>query len=317
MREVGAGELLDALGMPAPGAAPPAAQEEQLLLAAARRRGTWARLRRQRVAMLCLVVISFFSLAALLAPWLAPHDPNFQFDAGLSDAGAPVGSSAQFLLGADTAGRDVLSRLLFGARISLTVGVLATVLTVVVGVGLGAIAGFFGGWAEVIIMRLVDIMLAFPVVLLGLAAAAIFSPSVSTAIVVIAATQWMYMARVVYTLVLILKELEFVTAARAIGAGNARIVVRHILPHLAPVVITYATLGVGVSILLEATLSFLNAGVPQPTASWGSMISSGLQYYRADPQLVLYPGLILAVVVLTFNLLGDGLNHALEHRLQR
>jgi peptide/nickel transport system permease protein len=290
------------------------AEEEQAQVAAARRRSTWARLRRQRMAMASLAVIVLFVLAAVLAPWLAPHDPNFQFDSGLSATGAPLGSSPQFPLGTDTAGRDVLSRLLFGARISLTVGLLATALMATVGVALGAIAGFFGRWAEVVIMRLVDIMLAFPVVLLGLAAAAIFSPSVATAIIVIAATQWMYVARVVYSMVQTLKEWEFVAAARAVGVGNWRIIVRHIAPHLVPVVVAYSTLGVGISILLEATLSFLNAGVPQPTASWGAMISAGLTYYRADPPLVLYPGVALAVVVLAFNMLGDGITRALEAR---
>jgi peptide/nickel transport system permease protein len=135
-----------------------AAVEEEQALAAARRRSTWARMQRQRVALASLVVIVLFVLAAILTPWLAPHDPNFQYDSGLSAAGAPLGSTAQFPLGADTAGRDVLSRLLFGARISLTVGVLATALMATVGVALGAIAGFYGGWAAVVIMRLVDIM---------------------------------------------------------------------------------------------------------------------------------------------------------------
>ncbi len=280
----------------------------------AARPSAWARLRRRRAAMASLVVILFFVVAAILAPWLAPHDPNYQFDAGLSAIGAPVGPSTQFPLGSDTAGRDVLSRLIFGGRISLTVGLLATLLTVTLGVALGAISGFFGGWAEVVITRLIDIMLAFPVVLLGLAAAAIFSPGVLTTIVVIATTQWMYMARVVYSLVLSLKEWQFVEAARATGVGDWRIVTRHITPHLVPVVVAYSTLGVGVSILLEATLSFLNAGVPQPTASWGAMISGGLTYYRADPTLVLYPGLILAVVVLAFTILGDGITRSVEMR---
>ena len=288
--------------------------EELALAAAIRRRGIWPRLRRQRVAMLCLVIIVLFVLIAILAPWLAPHDPNFQFDAGLSDSGTPVGTSAQFPLGSDTSGRDVLSRLIFGARISLTVGILATLLTATVGVALGAVAGYFGGWAGTVITRLIDIMLAFPVVLLGLVAAAVFSPSVLTTIVVIAATQWMYMSRVVYSMVLGLKEWQFVEAARATGVGDWRIVVRHIMPHLIPVVIAYSTLGVGISILLESTLGFLNAGVPQPTASWGVMISAGLTYYRADPPLVLYPGLILAVVVLAFTVLGDGLTRAIEAR---
>lgn len=292
----------------------PAASEEPALGTTLRQRGTWFRLRRQRVAMLCLAIILLFVLVAVLAPWLAPHEPNFQFDSGLSDAGTPLGSSAQFPLGTDTTGRDVLSRLIFGARISLTVGILATALTATVGVALGAIAGYFGSWVGVVITRLIDIMLAFPVVLLGLVAAAVFSPSVPTTIVVIAATQWMYLSRVVYSMVLGLKEWQFVEAARATGVGDWRIVARHIAPHLVPVVIAYSTLGVGVSILLESTLGFLNAGVPQPTASWGVMISAGLTNYRGDPPLVLYPGIVLAVVVLAFTVLGDGLTRAIEAR---
>ncbi|HWE62411.1 MAG TPA: ABC transporter permease, partial [Chloroflexota bacterium] len=222
-------------------------------IAAIKRHGTWARLRRQRVAMVCLVIIVIFVLAAVLAPLLAPHDPNFGYTSGLTLDGRPLGSSATFLLGTDTTGRDVLSRLLFGARISLTVGVLATLLQITLGLALGAVAGYYGGWTEIVITRIVDIMLAFPVVLLGLTAAAIFNPSVTTTILVIAATQWMYMARVVYSMVLSLKEWQFVEAARAVGAGDWRIVWRHILPHLSPVVIAYSTLGIGVSILLEAT----------------------------------------------------------------
>ncbi len=279
------------------------AEEDRILAAAARRRGLWAGLRRQRVAMVCLGIILVFVLAALLAPILAPHDPNFGYDDGLTLSGAPLGSSAKFLLGTDPTGRDVLSRLLYGSRISLTLGV-----------ALGAIAGFFGGWAEIIITRLIDITLAFPVVLLGLATAAIAGPSITTAIVVIAATQWMYMARVVYSQVQSLKEWEFVTAARSVGIGEWRIVIRHIAPHMTPLVIAYSTLTIGTSILLEATLSFLGAGVPKPTASWGSMISDGLTYYRADPALVLYPGLAIAVVVFAFTLLGDGLTRAIEVR---
>jgi peptide/nickel transport system permease protein len=282
--------------------------------ATTRRYGTWARLRRQRMAIVCLVIIVLFVIAALLAPLLAPHSPNFGYDDGLTMDGHPLGSSAKFLLGTDTDGRDVLSRLLFGARISLTVGVTATLLQITLGLTLGSMAGFFGGWLETMITRVIDIMLAFPVVLLGLTAAAVFTPSVTTTILVIAATQWMYMARVAYSMVLSLKEWQFVEAARAVGAGDWRIIWRHILPHLGPVVIAYSTLGVGVSILLEATLSYLNAGVPQPTASWGAMINGGLTYYRQDPALVLYPGLCLTVVVLAFTLVGDGVSAAMRAR---
>jgi peptide/nickel transport system permease protein len=288
--------------------------DEALLISSGRHHGTWSRLLRQRVAMVCLGIIALFVLCALLAPILAPHPPNYGYTNGLTLQGVPLGSSHTFLLGTDTTGRDVLSRLLFGARVSLTVGVLATLLQITLGLALGAVSGYYGGWAEIIITRLVDIMLAFPVVLLGLTAAAVFTPNVTTTILVIAATQWMYMARVVYGMVLSLKEWQFVEAARAVGVGDWRIVWRHILPHLGPVVISYSTLGVGVSILLEATLSYLNAGVPQPTASWGAMINAGLTYYRADPALVLYPGICLSVVVLAFTLVGDGLTKALQAR---
>ncbi len=288
--------------------------EDALLSPVGTHHGTWRRLLRQRVAMVCLGIIALFVLCAILAPLLAPHPPNFGYTNGLTLDGRPLGSSGAFLLGTDTTGRDVLSRLLFGARISLTVGVLATLIQITLGLALGAVSGYYGGWTEIVITRLVDIMLAFPVVLLGLTAAAVFNPSITTTILVIAATQWMYMARVVYSMVLSLKELQFVEAARAVGVRDWRIVWRHILPHLGPVVISYSTLGIGVSILLEATLSYLNAGVPQPTASWGAMINAGLTYYRADPALVLYPGICLTVVVLAFTLVGDGLTKALQAR---
>jgi peptide/nickel transport system permease protein len=299
---------------PEPAEAPDAPEQDEADARAVRNRSTWARLRRQRVAMVAMGIIALFVLAAILAPLLAPHDPNYGYDDGLTMDGHPLGSSAKFLLGTDTVGRDVLSRLLFGARISLTVGVCATALQVTLGLVLGAISGYYGGWIGTIITRLIDVMLAFPVILLGLTAAAVFNPSILTTIFVIAATQWMYMARVTYSMVTSLKQWQFVEAARAVGIGDRRIIWRHILPHLGPVAIAYAMLGVGISILLEASLSYLNAGVPQPTASWGSMISSGLTYYQQDPALVLYPGLCLAVVVLACTLAGDGLTRALRAR---
>ncbi len=264
--------------------------------------------------MACLIVIALFVLSALLAPWLAPHDPNFSYENGFSATGTPLGSTRQFLLGTDTAGRDVLSRLLYGARISLTVGVLATALLVTLGVSVGAISGYFGGGVALVVMRLVDITLALPTIPIAMVAAAVFGPSVATAIIVIAATQWTYTARMVYGMVSGLKERDFIAAARAVGVGNRRILVRHIVPHLAPVVITYAALAIPGAILTEAGLSYLNAGVPPPTASWGSMIADAQTVYRVDPALMLYPGLALAALVLAFTLLGDGLNRALEAR---
>ncbi|HWE64723.1 MAG TPA: ABC transporter permease [Chloroflexota bacterium] len=298
----------------APGRGPLVAAEDTHNLVAPTPRGVWARLRREPIALICLIVIFLFVLAAALAPWLAPHLPNYQFSDGLTADGSPLGSSARFPLGTDSIGRDVLSRILFGARISLTVGLLATALMIAIGVMLGATAGYFGGWVEMALMRLVDVMLALPLVPLALATVSVFGPSVPTTIIVIALTQWMYMARAVYAMVQSLREWEFVTAARAVGAGNWRILGRHIAPHLFPVLITYATLGIPGSILLEATLSFLNAGVPPPTASWGSMIADAQTYYRVDPGLMLFPGLALVLVVLAFTLLGDSLGRMLEAR---
>jgi peptide/nickel transport system permease protein len=290
------------------------AEDEYDLEAAARRRGFWARLRRERLAMASLAAIALFVLAAALAPWLAPHDPNFSYENGFTALGTPLGSTRQFPLGTDTAGRDVLSRLLFGARVSLTVGLVATALLVVLGVSVGAASGYFGGWIALGGMRLVDIMVALPTIPMAMVVTAVFGPGVATAIIVIAATQWMYTARMVYGMVSALKEREFIVAARAVGVGNRRILVRHIVPHLAPVVITFAALAIPGAILTEAALSYLNAGVPPPTASWGSMIADAQTVYRIDPALMLYPGLALAVLVLAFSLLGDGLNRALEAR---
>ena len=272
----------------------------------------WRRLRRNRAAILGATIVLVLVLAALFAPLLAPHDPNQPFDSGLTLDGTPSPPSGTFLLGADTLGRDLLSRILYGARISLTIGVVANGLAMLIGVTIGLIGGYFAGWAGTIVMRLTDIMMAFPVLLLAIALVAVLKPSLWIVIGVIAFVYWTPIARIVHGQVLSIKEREFVEAARAIGAGQWRILFRHVLPHLVPVIIVYTTLGIATNVLFEAALSYLGVGVQPPTPSWGAMISDGQSYYRTAPWLVLYPGLAIMLTVLGFSLLGDGLRDAVD-----
>jgi peptide/nickel transport system permease protein len=272
----------------------------------------WRRFRRNKRAMLGGFIVLALILAAILAPLLAPHDPGQIFDSGLTLDGTPTSPDAQFPLGADSLGRDQLSRILFGARISLTIGVVANGLAVLIGVTLGAVGAYFSGWVGALTMRLTDIMMAFPVLLLAIALVAVLKPSIWIVIAVIAIVYWTPVARIIHGQVLNLKDREFVDAARALGVSDARILVRHILPHLVPVIVVYASLGIATNVLFEAALSYLGVGVQPPTPSWGGMISEGQTYYRAAPWLVLYPGLAIMLTVLGFNLLGDGLRDALD-----
>lgn len=269
-------------------------------------------------------------LAALLAPVLAPHDPDAQFRReGLNDHGDPIGPSATFPLGTDLLGRDELSRLLFGARTSLTVGVVANVLATIIGVTVGSVAAFGGrrvlrfgrrrGFGitvvlpiETVLMRMTDAVLSFPVLLLAIALVAIVGPSLPLVVAVIAGVLWTGVARIVYGRMLALREVEFVLAAKALGAPTRRIVIRHVLPHLSSIIVVYATLGIASTVLFEATLSFLGVGIPLPAATWGQMISQHLGYYDADPRLVILPGLAIMATILAFNLLGDALADALD-----
>ena len=277
----------------------------------------WRRLRRDPAAMLGAALVVLIVLAAVLAPLLAPHDPADQFRDGLTPGGQPIPStllhgSWQFPLGTDANGRDLLSRILFGARVSLVVGVLANALAVTLGTLIGSLAGFFGGLLEAVLMRFTDVMMAFPTLLLAMTLVAILKPNMWIIIVVIGAVYWTWIARVVYGQVVALREREFVVASRALGAGRLRTLVRHILPQLVPTIIVWGTLGIATNVMLEAGLSYLGIGVQPPTPSWGGMIQQAQSFYRSAPWLVIFPGLAIMLTVFAFNLLGDGLRDALD-----
>ncbi len=275
-------------------------------------RRAWESLRRDKMALFGAFVVLAFVLLAVFAPLLAPHDYATQFTDGLSDAGAPLPPNGKFLLGTDDLGRDLLSRLIYGARVSLTIGVLANGLATIIGVSVGSISAYVGGWVDNVLMRFTDILMAFPVVLFAIALIAITSPSLTNIIIVIAILYWTTTARVIHGMVLSLKEREFVEAARALGATGPRILIRYILPHLVSVIIVYVTLGVATTVLVEATLSYVGIGVQPPTPSWGAMISEGQNYYRSAPWLIIFPGIAILATVLGFNLLGDWLRDTLD-----
>lgn len=281
-----------------------------------RRRGTLARLARRPLAFAGLVVIGLTVLAAILAPWLAPYDPNAQHFDGLTLQGAPLppggGPDGAFPLGTDLLGRDLLSRILYGARTSLVIGVVANGMALVVGTLVGVTAGYFRGLLGAVLMRFTDLMMAFPALLLAIALAAILRPSLWIVALVIALVNWVQVARVLYTETTSLATRDFVQAERAIGAGHGRILALHILPHLLPTIIVYGTLGISTTVLLEATLSFLGIGVQPPDPSWGNIIFESQTYFQAAPWLVFFPGLAILVLALAFNLVGDGLRDVLD-----
>jgi peptide/nickel transport system permease protein len=268
------------------------------------------------IALCSFAFIALLAVVAVFAPLIAPNDPLRQFASGLSVVGAPVSPNGHFLLGTDASGRDVLSRLIFGARVSLLVGVVATGLASLIGVVIGTVAGYVGGVTESILMRFTDMVLSFPILLFCVALIAVTGPSTRNVVLVIAFAYWTYLARVVRGQVLSIKEREFVNAARTLGVGHVKIIRKHIIPHLIPTIIVYGTLGVATSILIEASLSFLGIGVPLPQASWGEMISEGQQYFQSAPWLLVAPGVALILTVLAFNLAGDWLTDLLDPAVQ-
>ncbi|MDR2694951.1 MAG: ABC transporter permease [Deltaproteobacteria bacterium] len=257
-------------------------------------------------------IVLGMSLTALLAPWLAPHDPTcLHLDALLMPPGAA------FPLGTDALGRDVLSRLLYGARVSLWVGFVAVGIALCIGVSLGLVAGFFGGLVDELVMRAVDVMLCFPSFFLILAVIAFLEPSLGNIMVVIGLTSWMGVARLVRAESLSLRNRDFVDAARLAGAGAPRLLLRHILPNaLAPVLVS-ATLGIAGAILIESALSFLGLGVQPPDPSWGNMLLEGKDVLEIAPWMSVYPGLAILLTVLGYNLLGETLRDLLDPRLKR
>ena len=271
----------------------------------------WARLRRDTRARIGLVVVAMLLLLAILAPLLARHDP-IRVDL-LRQLEPP---SAEHWMGTDVQGRDVWSRLVYGARISLAVGLISQSIALALGLSLGLIAGYFGRWVDDVVMRLADITLAFPTLLLLIAMVAALQPSLIVVFVTVGLVGWAGMARLVRGQVLVVRQLEYVQAARALGTPDRRIISRHVLPNvLAPVIIA-TTLGMAGAIMAEAALSFLGLGVQPPTPSWGAMIADGrdLSQLRTSPWTSLFPGLAIGVTVLGFNLLGDALRDALDPR---
>jgi ABC-type dipeptide/oligopeptide/nickel transport system permease subunit len=281
----------------------------------------WERLRRDRAAMISLIVIGLIVLVAIFAPLVAKitgHPVDAQYDTTARNSfGLPVGPNAHFWFGADDLGRDVLVRIAYGSRISLEVGVVATAITVAIGVVMGLAAGYFGKIVDTIIARLIDVLLSIPFLLFAIALAARYQPGLTIVIVVLAVFGWSSVARIVRGQVLSIKEREYVEAARAMGAGPWRIMFIDILPNVLAPILVYATLLIPLSIVSEATLSFLGIGVQPPTADWGQMIAESENYYRVAWWFLVFPSMALLLTTLAFNIFGDGVRDAFDPRADR
>lgn len=269
----------------------------------------WRRFRANRAAVVSLTLIGLVCLMAILANVLIPYDPTYSYP-GMR--GKPP--SLAHPLGFDHIGRDLLARVVYGARVALIVGLGATLISVLLGVLVGAISGYSGGMVDSVLSRIVDTLMAFPLLALLIVLAAVLGPSLTTTITVIGATTWARFARVVRADVMALRQSDFVIAARASGVKDRRIIFRHILPNVLGPVIVLATLGVGSIIILESSLSFLGLGIQAPTPSWGVTLAEGRSLIRQFPHITIFPGVMIFLTVLAFNLLGDGLRDALDPR---
>ena len=281
-------------------------------IAAARplRKDVWRRFRRNRLAMVGLVVLVLLILMAIFAPLIAPYSITER------TGDFRQGPSSSHLFGTDRIGRDVFSRVVHGARVSLRVGILATLISLFIGVLAGAVAGFIGGIVETIIMRITDIFLAIPYIILAIAIATVLGRGENTVIVVLGVTGWLAICRIVRSSFLALRQLEYVEAATALGAGRLRIMFRHILPNALQPIIVYGTIAVGTAILSEAALSFLGVGAVPPTPAWGLMVEEGRGDLVNAPHLLYFPGGAIFITVLAFQFVGDGLRDALDPRLR-
>ena len=274
------------------------------------RADVWKRFRRNRLAMVGLVFLILLGLVALFAPLIAPYS--------ITERGTDFrqGPSVDHWFGTDDIGRDVFSRVIYGARVSLRIGFAATAISLVIGLLLGAVAGFFGGISDTLISRLIDVFLAIPYIVLAVAIASVLGRSVNTTILVLGLTGWLAMARIVRSSFLSLKRLEYVEAANALGFSKARIMSRHILPNALQPIIVYGTIAVGSVILAEAALSFLNVGPQPPTPAWGLMVADGKGALTSAPHLLFFPGAAIFLTVLAFVFVGDGLRDALDPKLK-
>lgn len=275
------------------------------------RRGLVARLARDPAALAGVGIVGSVTLAALAAPWLAPADP-----AAIHPTAVLLPPSSTHPLGTDNLGRDLLSRLLYGARPSLATAAVASSLTMTIGVVVGTVSGYCGGRIDDVMMRVVDILLAFPSLILALAITGMLGPGLFHVMVGMVSVWWVGYARIVRGMVLSIKERQFVEAARALGASTLRILSRHILPNVIPPVIVLATLDLGSLVLAISGLNFLGLGVQPPTPEWGAMLNEGRPFLMTAPQMMLYPGMAISLVVIGFNLLGDALRDALDPRLR-
>ena len=281
--------------------------------AAGRARPKWLRrFAANRAAVVGTVGVLVVVVVSLLAPLLAPHDPAKQYFDGLTLEGFPLPPGAPYWFGTDLLGRDLLSRVIYGARVSLLVGVVANGAAVLIGLLVGVAAGYFRGATETVLMRLTDVMTAFPALILAIALAAILRPSLWIVALVIALVNWVWIARAIYAQVLSIGQREFVEAAGALGVGTLRTLAKHILPHLVSTLMVFGTLGISTTVLLEASLSFLGVGVQPPTPSWGGIINESQSYFLNAPWLVVFPGVAILVTSLSFNLMGEGLRDALD-----
>ncbi|MDE0080408.1 MAG: ABC transporter permease [Caldilineaceae bacterium] len=270
----------------------------------------WRRFCANRIALGGLVVIVLLALMAIFAPFISPYDPIDEIFRGMR-GGSPTPAHP---FGYDHLGRDLLSRVIFGTRVALLVGLLATGIAVTLGVVIGAVAGYLGSWEDTLISRVIDTLMAFPIIALLVVLAAVLGPSLVTTVFVIGVTGWARFARVVRADIMSLKATDFVTAARAVGVRDWRIIWRHLLPNVMGPIIVLATLGIGGIIILESALSFLGLGIRPPNPSWGGTLADGRAFILRYPHIAFFPGLMIVITVLAFNFLGDGLRDALDPR---
>jgi len=278
------------------------------------RRGFWAQLRRLPRAWIGATLVLLVVLGAVFAPLLAPADPLKQFRDGLAENGTPLPPSERFPMGTDNLGRDVMSRMLYGARISLSASFLANALAALLGTALGLLAGYYSGRLDWIIMRMIDVLLAFPAILLALGLAAVWGHNFQTIAVILSVVTFPPLVRLIRAQVLSVRERLFVESARSLGARDWWIIFFHILPHTITVMVVWASLSFANTVLIEAALSFLGVGIPLPDPSWGNMINEGQSRYRIAPWMVLVPTVAILITTLGFNLLGDAVRDALDPR---
>ena len=276
----------------------------------------WRKLSKRKISLVGGAIILAYILIAILAPWLAPHDPlHIQLDKSLIGPVENWNMNGNFWFGTDDKGRDILSRILYGARLSLLVGVVAVGIGAMIGVPMGLVAGYYGGWWDTILMRIIDVLLAFPGMLLALAIVSALGPSLFNVMLAVGIFSFPTFARLVRGSTLTVKRLEYIDAIRALGAGDLTIVTVHILPNVVSPIIVQGTLRLATAILTAAGLSFLGMGAQPPTPEWGAMLSNGRDFIFSAPSVAVFPGLAIAFLVIGFNLFGDGLRDALDQRM--